>query len=91
VQGYVTLQGTKDFFFFVSIWMKCTTRCEAEWASEWSRFLPFILELKALHLAYTFDLENGYHTWSTWEAQLYHALIWLQWREAEDVARASDL
>jgi enterochelin esterase-like enzyme len=51
----------------------------------------FILELKALHLAYTFDLENGYHTWSIWEAQLYHALIWLQWREAEDVARASDL
>ena len=40
----------------------------------------FILELKALHLDYTFDLENGYHTWSIWEAQLYHALIWLQWR-----------
>ncbi|HXZ04637.1 MAG TPA: alpha/beta hydrolase-fold protein [Ktedonobacteraceae bacterium] len=38
----------------------------------------FILELKALHLNYTFDLENGYHTWSVWEAQLYHALIWLQ-------------
>ncbi|HEX6480780.1 MAG TPA: alpha/beta hydrolase-fold protein [Ktedonobacteraceae bacterium] len=42
----------------------------------------FILELKALHLDYTFDLENGYHTWSIWEEQLYHALIWLQWREA---------
>jgi enterochelin esterase-like enzyme len=41
--------------------------------------LQFILELKALHIAYTFDLENGYHTWSIWEAQLYHALIWLQW------------
>ena len=40
----------------------------------------FILELKALHLAYTFDLEKGYHTWSVWEAQLYHGLIWLQWR-----------
>jgi enterochelin esterase-like enzyme len=39
----------------------------------------FILELKALHLDYTFDLENGYHTWSVWEAQLYHGLIWLQW------------
>jgi enterochelin esterase-like enzyme len=38
----------------------------------------FILELKALHLDYTFDLEHGYHTWSIWEAQLYHALIWLQ-------------
>jgi len=41
----------------------------------------FILELKALHLDYTFDLEHGYHTWSVWEAQLYHGLIWLQWRE----------
>ncbi len=40
----------------------------------------FILELKALHLDDTFDLENGYHTWSVWEAQLYHGLIWLQWR-----------
>jgi enterochelin esterase-like enzyme len=40
----------------------------------------FILELKALHLNYTFDLENGYHTWSIWETQLYHGLIWLQWR-----------
>ncbi len=43
-----------------------------------------ILELKALHLDYTFDLENGYHTWSIWEAQLYHALIWLPWREASN-------
>lgn len=40
----------------------------------------FILELKALHLDYTFDLENGYHDWNVWEAQLYHGLIWLQWR-----------
>jgi S-formylglutathione hydrolase FrmB len=40
----------------------------------------FILKLKALHLNYTFDLENGYHTWSVWETQLYHGLIWLQWR-----------
>jgi enterochelin esterase-like enzyme len=40
----------------------------------------FILELKALHLNYTFDLENGYHAWNVWEAQLYHGLIWLQWR-----------
>ena len=37
----------------------------------------FILELKALHLDYAFDLENGHHTWSVWEAQLYHGLIWL--------------
>ncbi|HLG77451.1 MAG TPA: alpha/beta hydrolase-fold protein, partial [Ktedonobacteraceae bacterium] len=40
----------------------------------------FIDELKALHLNYTFDLETGYHTWSIWEIQLYHALTWLQWR-----------
>ena len=39
----------------------------------------FILELKTLHLTYTFDLENGYHTWSVWETQFYHALTWLQW------------
>jgi enterochelin esterase-like enzyme len=51
----------------------------------------FILELKALHLDYTFDLEHGYHTWSIWEAQLHHALLWLQWREAEELSRASDL
>jgi enterochelin esterase-like enzyme len=41
----------------------------------------FILELAALHLYYTFDLEQGYHTWSVWEAQFYHALIWLRWSE----------
>jgi enterochelin esterase-like enzyme len=41
--------------------------------------LQFISELKALHIAYTFDLENGYHTWSIWEVQLYYALIWLRW------------
>ncbi len=40
----------------------------------------FILKLKALHLNYTFDLEHGYHTWSVWETQLYHGLIWLKWR-----------
>jgi enterochelin esterase-like enzyme len=40
----------------------------------------FILELKALHMDYTFDLEDGYHTWSVWGTQLYHGLLWLQWR-----------
>jgi enterochelin esterase-like enzyme len=40
----------------------------------------FILELKTLHIDYTFDLENGYHTWSVWQIQLYHGLLWLQWR-----------
>jgi enterochelin esterase-like enzyme len=39
----------------------------------------FLLELKSLRLDYTFDLEHGSHTWSVWEAQLYHALIWLRW------------
>jgi len=46
----------------------------------------FIVELKALHLDYTFDLENGYHAWSIWEAQLYHALIWLQSKIVESLA-----
>jgi enterochelin esterase-like enzyme len=41
----------------------------------------FIQELKALHLNYTFDLESGYHAWNVWEAQLYHALTWLQWKK----------
>jgi enterochelin esterase-like enzyme len=40
----------------------------------------FILELKALHMDYTFDLEDGYHTWNVWETQLDHGLLWLQWR-----------
>ncbi len=40
----------------------------------------FIQELKTLHLHYTFDLEHGYHAWNVWETQLYHALIWLQWK-----------
>ncbi len=39
----------------------------------------FILELKTLHMDYTFDLVNGYHTWNVWEAQLYHGLLWLKW------------
>lgn len=39
----------------------------------------FMQELSAIHLAYTFDLENGYHAWSVWETQLYHALLWLRW------------
>ena len=38
----------------------------------------FILELKALHIAYTFDFENGHHDWSIWATQLYHGLLWLQ-------------
>jgi S-formylglutathione hydrolase FrmB len=40
----------------------------------------FIQELKGLHLNYTFDLESGYHDWSVWGTQLYHALVWLQWK-----------
>jgi enterochelin esterase-like enzyme len=40
----------------------------------------FIQELQALHLDYTFDAENGHHDWSVWETQLYHALVWLQWK-----------
>jgi len=39
----------------------------------------FSQELNALHVTYTFDLENGYHAWSIWVVQLYHALTWLSW------------
>jgi enterochelin esterase-like enzyme len=40
----------------------------------------FSQELKALHMDYTVDLEDGYHTWSVWETQLYHGLNWLRWK-----------
>jgi enterochelin esterase-like enzyme len=39
----------------------------------------FMQILDKLHISYGFDLENGYHAWSVWQAQLYKALIWLQW------------
>jgi enterochelin esterase-like enzyme len=39
----------------------------------------FVQELAHLHLAYRFDVQNGYHAWNVWQTQLYHALLWLQW------------
>ena len=43
--------------------------------------LQFGQELAALHIPYQFDLQNGYHSWSLWETQMYNALLWLQWEK----------
>ncbi len=37
----------------------------------------FVQELNQLHIQYVFDVENGYHQWSVWQTQLYHAFLWL--------------
>ncbi len=39
----------------------------------------FVQELAQLHIAYHFDVQNGYHAWNVWQTQLYHALLWLHW------------
>ncbi|HLZ56709.1 MAG TPA: alpha/beta hydrolase-fold protein [Ktedonosporobacter sp.] len=39
----------------------------------------FAQELDQLHIPYTFDLENGYHSWTVWQTQMYKALEWLSW------------
>ncbi|HYK84797.1 MAG TPA: alpha/beta hydrolase-fold protein [Ktedonobacteraceae bacterium] len=39
----------------------------------------FMHELDLLHIPYHFDLEHGYHQWSVWQVQMYHALTWLKW------------
>jgi enterochelin esterase-like enzyme len=39
----------------------------------------FAQELTNLHIPYTFDLEDGSHSWAVWQIQLYHALLWLHW------------
>jgi S-formylglutathione hydrolase FrmB len=40
----------------------------------------FMQELDALHIPYRFDLQPGYHSWSVWQVQMYHALKWIKWR-----------
>jgi enterochelin esterase-like enzyme len=40
----------------------------------------FVQELAKLHITYHLDVQNGYHAWNVWQAQLYHALIWLRWQ-----------
>ncbi|GAC1405555.1 MAG: hypothetical protein NVSMB49_24930 [Ktedonobacteraceae bacterium] len=39
----------------------------------------FAQELHTLHIPYTFDLQQGYHSWHVWQVQMYNALTWLQW------------
>ena len=39
--------------------------------------LSFVRELNWLHIPYTFDVQKGYHAWSVWQTQLYHALLWV--------------
>ncbi len=41
--------------------------------------LSFMRELNALHIAYHFDLERGYHSWRIWQVQMYNAMRWLKW------------
>ncbi len=41
--------------------------------------LQFVKELAALHISYHFDRQNGYHSWTLWQAFLYKALLWLHW------------
>jgi enterochelin esterase-like enzyme len=39
----------------------------------------FVQELVKLHISYQFDVENGSHSWHTWQIQMYHTLLWLHW------------
>jgi enterochelin esterase-like enzyme len=39
----------------------------------------FAQELDQLHITYQLDSENGYHSWTIWQTQMYKALVWLHW------------
>ncbi len=39
----------------------------------------FAQELDQLHISYRLDVQKGYHSWKTWQIQLYQALLWLHW------------
>jgi len=39
----------------------------------------FAHELDKLHIAYHFDIQKGYHSWTIWQVQMYNALLWLHW------------
>lgn len=39
----------------------------------------FAHALNTLHIPYVFDVLPGHHSWHVWQAQLYHALLWLHW------------
>ncbi len=37
----------------------------------------FAQELDRLHIPYHLDIQQGYHSWTIWQTQMYNALIWL--------------
>jgi enterochelin esterase-like enzyme len=39
----------------------------------------FAQELDRLHIPYQLDVQQGYHSWTIWETQMYNALVWLHW------------
>jgi enterochelin esterase-like enzyme len=39
----------------------------------------FAQELDGLHILYHLDIQKGYHSWTTWQKQMYRALVWLHW------------
>jgi len=43
--------------------------------------MQFVHELDLLHIPYHLDMQNGYHSWNVWQAQLYNTLVWLHWGE----------
>jgi enterochelin esterase-like enzyme len=39
----------------------------------------FAQELDRLHIPYHLDVQQGYHSWTIWQTQMYNALLWLHW------------
>ncbi len=39
----------------------------------------FAQELDGLHIPYHLDIQQGYHSWTIWQTQMYNALLWLHW------------
>lgn len=40
----------------------------------------FAQELDSLHIPYHLDVQQGYHSWTIWQTQMYNALTWLRWK-----------
>ncbi len=41
----------------------------------------FAQELSGLHIPYHLDIQQGYHSWTIWQTQMYNALLWLRWSQ----------
>ena len=39
----------------------------------------FAHELVGLHIQDHLAVQKGYHSWSNWQTQMYHTLVWLHW------------